>query len=531
MANCNIVRYLSALICIQLFSLTNLYIISISPPVDVDNNGGSEANKNKNDRTTAISPAAQEQVMRDKGKTIEQIIAERDLIQAKLNQARRQNMLKDRKLRSLERGETTTTAGSGTSTESNNNNNKNTSTTESSLAQIREQLDELQKKHDDKDQKLRLAKDELKSTYSNFLLHVPATGGNHNNNNNNNNNAAAAGGADSSTTSLYDSSDHAPLLHKLQEHRMQLKSALTKYRVCHHTSSSTTGNLLDGSNADEDENKDESNNKNQDPSETDRTAKQPTIRGAVTVDDVVDTWEGCWLHTMEKSAFSFKLARRFVVVRNPLNHLPSLYEHCQQQQQQQQQNNAKTILLPATLDEWLDDEERQGEDAIELQDSNSNNDATIVDECEQAHAPANPQARRVLHGLPPGLDDEFALQNLYDTVGLTDELSKTACLISISIHRRVPPQCDCTATATDDDGTDNNNNNNDDDDDDDSTTTNNNGDPSFLDFDEPPVVLTERQRQAIAARTARDQRLYDVATRLFWDQVERVERVHSFRMC
>ena len=151
-----------------------------------------------------------------------------------------------------------------------------------------------------------------------------------------------------------------------------------------------------------------------------------------------------------------------------------------------------------------------------------------MDECQFQHVPANPQARRILHGVPSAFkdDSEFVLKNLYHTVGLTEELFRTACLFSIAIHQRVPPQCDCSNGVVGEEGGEGSDAERD-------GGENNNVDK--LDNKTPlyddTMEITEEQSQAILRITEHDQELYDTASRLFWEEVARVQNVHAFRLC
>ena len=536
-ANCNVVRYLSALVCIQLVSLTHLYLISTDAPLDGGAPSSPKSGGTSKKIDVAISPEQQEQHEKDKLKTRDHLIAERNLLQAKLDQARRQLTIKDRKLRKIERQAAAASAG-GDNNESPSqqeedlpppppskevvlSSDKNTS----EMEQMQSELALLKIKNEEKERKLKLAKEELKSTYSNFLVGVPQTTGESNSNMNAN----------------AEQVDEPFLLHHLQEHRAQLRSALTKYRVCHDSQPRVTA-ADDGSSV------------------------QLAVSGGVGGED---TLTRCWLHTVEDSYFTFAHARRFVVIRNPLTHVPALYQHCRQQQD-------SAAAVPSTLDQWLerdksmtvptktkttpktgkdaDEEEKEtpdkGEEEAEDDDETTDDDdprehaalrrkkkldepreeMNLVDECQFRNAPTDPQSRRVLHGLPDALQDDsaFVLQNLYAAVGLTDELFRTACLFSIAIHRRVPPQCDCSkgefVVKTDEEN---------DNDDGKVSNDNNNGEeeeaitPKFDDS----FPITQEQSKAIARITTRDQQLYETAKQLFWEQVVRVEEFYDFRMC
>jgi len=199
-------------------------------------------------------------------------------------------------------------------------------------------------------------------------------------------------------------------------------------------------------------------------------------------------WEApdCWLHTttseLYASASASQQARatRFVVVRDPYQHVASIYNHCKEK------NEVDGTDLEGWLDTW------------DANDANTNGA-----NCDDS--PINPQSWSVMPA-DVQLEEQFVLSHLYDTVGLTEEPDKTACLISIAVHRRVPPQCDCSTSdgskraKTDDD-------------------------------DSTMMILTEEQRQAIAKLNDRDLHLYAVAQSLFRKEVERVQEQYNFEMC
>ena len=261
------------------------------------------------------------------------------------------------------------------------------------------------------------ATEELMSTYSNYLLQTPKTGG-------------------------------VSLMNILKKHRTEL-SVLSDARVCNHNIA--TG-LIDGK--------------------------------------TWENWGNCWLHTAE-SVFSFAPARRFAVVRNPFHLVPSMFYHCKESKD----HATESHYMPANLTEWLDA-------WLIGNDTNGFHCYKIT----------NPQSNRVLKGLE-NLDVGFVLSNLFDSVGLTEEMSKSACLISIDIHRRVPSSCDCTSGQQPANGK--------------AEVRSDHGVAHHGDN----LNLTEHEKDAIATLAAKDIELYNTAQTIFWNKVEHVEKQYAFTMC
>jgi len=272
-------------------------------------------------------------------------------------------------------------------------------------------------KLDRANEELDQATEELMSTYSNYLLHTPKTGG-------------------------------VSLMKILKTHRSEL-SVLRDARVCSHN-------------------------------------------GAEGLTDVKnwENWGNCWLH-MAESVFSFAPARRFAVVRNPFHHVPSMFYHCKESRDHAKESH----YMPANLTEWLD--------------------AWLIGNDTNAfhcYKIANHQSHRVLNGLE-NLDVGFVLSNLFDSVGLTEEMSKSACLISIDIHRRVPSSCNCTSDQQPANGM--------------AEVRYDHGVTHHGDN----LNLTEHEKDAIATLAAKDFELYSTAQTIFWNKVEHLEKQYAFTMC
>ena len=135
-----------------------------------------------------------------------------------------------------------------------------------------------------------------------------------------------------------------------------------------------------------------------------------------------------------------------------------------------------------------------------------NEGSELEDEEFECYNPINMQSRYLSYS------NGTKLLDMYEVVGLSTEMSKTACLISISIHGKVPKRCDCTHGKENDV-------------------------QAEVRYDHgvtrhgDSVNLTDRALEAIDTLTRTDALLYQATEEAFWYKVDYVEQLYSIKLC
>lgn len=133
------------------------------------------------------------------------------------------------------------------------------------------------------------------------------------------------------------------------------------------------------------------------------------------------SWGECWLHASESTQTNLA-DKQFVVVRKPHGHVLSQYFHCTESVP----HRDRAHFMPS-LNVWL-----------ESWVNASKHQKTL----DQYHCynPVNLQVPRICEFPNPTNE----LPQHFDVVGLTEDLFRSTCLISISLHHIVPPRCNCS---------------------------------------------------------------------------------------
>lgn len=257
-----------------------------------------------------------------------------------------------------------------------------------------------------------------------------------------------------------------------------------------------------------------------------------------------ESWEACWLHSTE-GFFSVEPARRFVILRNPLHQVPSFWNYCTTSPKR----SKKSKSMPSTLEAWLQTWQDVQNEQHAQNKHNRPNDCPQIEQgggrekgCPafKCYNPIDLQTTRLkMHGKDP-----VDMERYFDVVGITEELEKSTCLISIAIHRKVPLRCDCSrvngGVGTNNDGTSGNGTMMDD------TINNSTSNESTsakrrmeqraridhgVTTHGDEINLSKAALEMIHDITRNDRVLYDVAERIFWKEVERVERWYDIELC
>jgi hypothetical protein len=206
-------------------------------------------------------------------------------------------------------------------------------------------------------------------------------------------------------------------------------------------------------------------------------------------------WKGipCTLWQSEQPYRPSVAKHVYTIVRSPKEHVISQYFHCTESPA----HKTRAPLMPQTLDAW-----------VESWASAIGNPAAIQSNSRyQCYNPINHQSWFL------GFDyrsTKQQLRNKFDVIGITAEMSKSVCLVAIQYAGFVPEKCDCTDTskqlhikkAT-------------------HGVTHHGGSYS----------MSSSQEQAISKLTDLDQLLYNLATEIFHEQVQRVEQQHQVTLC
>jgi len=212
-------------------------------------------------------------------------------------------------------------------------------------------------------------------------------------------------------------------------------------------------------------------------------------------------WPKCWLHSTE-SHFSTEPGRRFAMVRNPHHHVPSMYYHCTEAKE----HLNRAHFMPETLDAWVEAWVKKIQSPDYKRPTDVQPGRSLANEY-RCYNPHDLQSRYM------GFTNSTELTHMYEVVGLTEEMTRTSCLISIAIHEKVPKKCNCTGVdkevevieeARSDHG------------------VKHHGDT---------VELSERALAAIDTLTRNDAILFQAAQRLFREKIAYVEDRYSFQMC
>jgi hypothetical protein len=190
----------------------------------------------------------------------------------------------------------------------------------------------------------------------------------------------------------------------------------------------------------------------------------------------------------------------YTLVRSPREHVVSQYFHCTESKP----HKNRAHHMPKTLDAW-----------VESWASAIGNPATIESNRRYScYNPINHQSSYL------GFDyrtTKQQLRNKFDVIGITAEMSKSVCLVATKYAGFVPEKCNCTISASSSDNED-----------------------SKLAVKKISHGVIHHggsyntsmsQEQAIAKLTDLDQLLYGMATEIFHEQVEKVERKYHVTLC
>jgi len=225
-------------------------------------------------------------------------------------------------------------------------------------------------------------------------------------------------------------------------------------------------------------------------------------------DENWEKWPGsCWLH-MSEGHSSTKAKHQFTLLRDPRQHVLSMYHHCKEAPQH---TNAKNKAMPS-LNEWLHSW------ATALNASHTDSEGAVAAQQDTPNAlrrykcynPLNMQSKRL--GYPKDQDE---LQTRVDIAGLTEEFERSLCLVSILAHDAVPRRCKCNSSAH-------------------PSPSRKAPAPSKthgVKHHSDTFETTPAQDADIAAITQLDQALWHNAQQLFDGQVRLAESRHDFTLC
>lgn len=218
------------------------------------------------------------------------------------------------------------------------------------------------------------------------------------------------------------------------------------------------------------------------------------------------TWKTCWLHAAE-STFSEEPARRFVVLRDPVRHVLSMWNYCTQSPKRKR----KSKTMPASINVWLDEWERVKSLKIQCPQFAQGTGTERGCPSFRCYNPIDLQTKRTgMIGRNP-----MDLKGYYEVVGIVSELEKSTCLVSIAIHHKVPKRCICQKDAL----------------------TENRTEQIRLDHgvishgDDMAANITSGQLQIIENITKNDAALFKAAEEIFWRKVREVEKQYLITLC
>lgn len=218
-------------------------------------------------------------------------------------------------------------------------------------------------------------------------------------------------------------------------------------------------------------------------------------------------WKPCWLHAAE-SVFSEKPARRFVVLRDPVSHVLSMWNYCTQSPKRKR----KSKTMPTSIDKWLDEWKRVKSKKLSCPQFSQGSGTERGCPSFMCYNPIDLQTKRT--GMMKR--DPMDLQIYYEVVGIVSELEKSTCLITIAIHRKVPKRCICQSDVP---------------------THQTKREMEQIRIDHgvsshgDDMNVTTDQLEAIQSITRKDAALYQAAEVIFWQKVQNIEAEYSIKLC
>lgn len=218
----------------------------------------------------------------------------------------------------------------------------------------------------------------------------------------------------------------------------------------------------------------------------------------------------CWLHATE-SFYSPEPSRRFVVLREPVSHVLSMWNYCTQSPKRRR----KARTMPRTMDDWL----HAWEEVLprELNCPQLTHGGGTERGCPafKCYNPLNLQTERTrMKGRNP-----MDLRDRYEVVGILSELEKSTCLVSIVLHGRVPKRCVCSRGTSDGSASQA------------KAPDKVRIDHGVIRHGDDLTNVTEYQLRAIRNITRDDDALYRTAESIFWEKVRDVEAEYDIALC